>query len=1647
MNENENNNKNNVYEILAKKRESMIRGNEKKKRKAGSVHQATQDNKKINININQNININTNNKDLEREKRSKFTMAKRKTIDVKKKGMRMKSCILALEKPVHSQKNNKLYLPKVKIEKNPSKEMESSFKMDNLPEKKTDSRNVKKEQFFEFFINDNIKNRRYYLKDNLITTTKYNVFTFIPKSLLYQFSRLSNVYFLFTAIIQSIPLISPLTSLTAIIPLIFVLGISMIRELIEDLVRNTYDNLNNNEEVIVLRNNRFVKSVSKTLQYGEIILVYENKNIPADMILIDTGFEEGICYVETSSLDGEKTLKLKVANKYTQGFISNDMNKNKGIEKLIQPGNYTFDGYIKINAPNIDLNYVNGTFHALFQKEGCFIEEDINISTNEFLLKGSILKNTNWIIGIVVYTGMNNKIILNSKKPRLKMSKVEKTLNYYLLFIFLFLIICCIECSLSHHFEYTKHKKFYDNFIFISNNPNTESFIVFFTYFLLLNTMIPISLIVSTEIIKMVQGIFMRWDVLLYSKTRHCCCSVKSVSIIEELGNVNFIFSDKTGTLTKNQLQFKYCVIDNKFYEFNNNKNVEIKKNDNVNNQNEEKINKKSANQINIHKSSKVFVNPNEFFKKHHDTTNNSKLMLNEIEDSSFIEDEDNEKKRNLSDNKSIQNKNYKKKSDNYINRIRVVKRQSINTYKKEISLASNQISNYNQINDSSVISENKNDNDKSENENKSEDKSEDKSVDKSEDKSESENKSEDKNEDKSEDNSNNKSESDNKIIKLKKSENNSESESYIESVKSYSIKNEKTHNVNNKKHINHNNYKNNNTIEERRGKKNSTILEIKNEECESSSTYYQIIPFGEAYFQDGNLSKKEGPFNYINEFWKALALTNECIIKDDKGEIKYMGTSPDDLELVKAASRQGYKLIETSINTKTIRISGKDYSYEILKVLGFSSERKRMSIIVRDKSGIKLYIKGADSEISKRLSKKSLENENYEIISNGLIEFSKRGLRTLMVAYRKIRQKDYDSWVNRLHEDELNIQNKQKLMERLYDFIENNLILIGGTVVEDKLQDKVPETIKELRSAGIKIWVLTGDKLDTAENIGHSCNLLSKEQKLFTLKVMPGDDEEIVKEDPYPEIIQFLSEFQEFIDGLVKKYNLDTKYTGKIENDNNSDINYYNYNLDEISEISQSNYQNSSNISNYSVKSKIIDFETFIYLKEKQILEPFSIIIEAPILCGLFKDEEWTKNFLRIAYYSNTVICCRVSPSQKSEVIKKMKEFDQSAVTLAIGDGGNDVSMIMEANIGIGIYGEEGMSAAQASDFAIGEFKLLKRLLFIHGRINLYRISKMILYFFYKNFVFTIIQFFFSFFSLVSGQTIIDDWYITCYNLIFTAFPLCIAAVTDTDIDINDQKEKKKNFALLYKENRDKYRIFSFTQFILKSIKGTIISLLIFFFSIAEEILINGRTQNIWIISLKSYISTLVIVSSNLLMTTNFIVLYLPLSLVITTFLLFIIFLILNHYGLLFTFNSKASIFPLFCSYVTYLSIIITCFYSIIMDYTLKLIDIYFSDKLSSKIMLEKMKEDKRKSFFGLNSKSYTKQSKEKKRNSLPLEARSNSYLISQVPNKLKYLNNNVKTPKSNVNLKDKEYFSLKYIKKINLNDNNDNTQIKKYL
>ena len=1158
-------------------------------------------------------------------------------------------------------------------------------------------------QLIYFHINDNKSNKKYKIKNNEISTTKYNFLSFLPKGLLLQFTRLPNIFFLFTAIIQSIPVISPLTSLTAIIPLIFVLGVSMIREFIEDWKRRNYDDLNNREEVIVFREGVFKKSYSQSLRIGEIILVPEGKTIPADMILIDSGLREGIAYVETSSLDGEKALKFKLANKQTMGVFTENNNKRE-----INFRNLIIGGEIEICPPNQNLNEIYGKIKFFLKNNEVIKANNVfyEITTKEFILKGSILRNTSWIIGVIVYTGMNNKIILNSKKPRTKVSKVEQSMNSYLIYVFFFLILCCFICSILHYNGLRKNKLFYENFVLINRSSFKESFITFFTYFLLLNTMIPISLIVTLEIIKIIQGFFIEWDTKLYSKSHHIFCKARAVSIIEELGNVNFIFSDKTGTLTLNQLKFKYCLINGKCYEY----------------------------------------------------------------------------KRDINYNKTYSLVNNKKLIDNF-------------TFIKEIipfhdNYFSNEVSNKRKI-------------------------------------------------------------------------------------------------------FKENRYK---------SRKESDFLFLEEE------------------------------IHIIDEFWKAIALTNECMVTEDKGDLKYIGTSPDDNELVKTACNQGYKLFSTSIDKKMVRICREgEFSFEILHVLGFSSERRRMSIIFRDKNKIKIYCKGADIEIIKRLSPKAKKMKRFEIISAELDNFSKFGYRTLMIGSKIIKESDYRLWIEKIRKGEKH-QKNSRLIEKLYDFIECDFELLGGTVLEDKLQNKVPDTISALKQADIKIWVLTGDKMDTVENIGRSCNLLSFDEKIFKIKIASQYEDEI-SENPSMEIQNFLSEFRSFIElSISNNKNKNTLHVYSMKNKKTE------------------NYEKSS------ISLSDLSYEFLSGLKEKNLINNFSIIIESPLLNNLFRDEELTEKFLTVAQYASTVLCCRASPFQKSQVVRKIKKFDSEAITLAIGDGRNDISMLMEANIGIGIFGEEGNSAAEAADFAIGEFKLLKRLLFYHGRANMNRTSKMIIYFFYKNFIFTMTQFFFAFYNLSSGQTLMDDWYITCYNLIFTAFPLVVCALTDIDIKEEDSEECKNAMPLLYKESRDTKRYFTLSRFIFTVIKSIILSCIIFLLcSFSTIIDIKGHYSNIWYMSLKNYFCILIAITINIFIEVKFIVYLLPLVVIVTTFVFYMLFLLLVHYGLIFDFNSKASIFPSLSVIKFYLILLVVSTLIGVIDYSIKVYNVFFIKSLKGKLELKR--------------------------------------------------------------------------------------------
>uniref|UniRef100_A0A8C5B6P9 Phospholipid-transporting ATPase n=1 Tax=Gadus morhua TaxID=8049 RepID=A0A8C5B6P9_GADMO len=430
-----------------------------------------------------------------------------------------------------------------------------------------------------------------------------------------------------------------------------------------------------------------------------------------------------------------------------------------------------------------------------------------------------------------------------------------------------------------------------------------------------------------------------------------------------------------------------------------------------------------------------------------------------------------------------------------------------------------------------------------------------------------------------------------------------------------------------------------------------------------------------------------------VQGFFRLLALCHTVMAEEkSKDQLAYQAQSPDEGALVTAARNFGFVFRSRTPESITIMEMGKQQRYELLAILDFDNVRKRMSVIVRSPEGkVSLYCKGADSVIFERLNPSC--RKLMEVTTEHLNEFAGDGLRTLALAYKDVDEDFFSRWKQQHHKASTALENREAQLDQLFEEIETDLLLLGATAIEDKLQDGVPQTIEQLAKADIKIWVLTGDKQETAENIGYSCNLLREEM----------NDVFIVSGNTPEEVKQQLSPVYDPVHPIIPQA----------------------YALEEAMEL----------------------------------------------------------EFLWTACMCQAVICCRVTPLQKAQVVELVKKY-KKAVTLAIGDGANDVSMIKAAHIGVGISGQEGMQAVSSSDYSFAQFRFLQRLLLVHGRWSYLRMCKFLRYFFYKNFTFTFVHFWFAFFCGFSAQTVYDEWFITLYNLVYTALPVLGLSLFDQDVN-----------------------------------------------------------------------------------------------------------------------------------------------------------------------------------------------------------------------------------------------------------------------
>ncbi|KAK9069461.1 hypothetical protein SSX86_011365 [Deinandra increscens subsp. villosa] len=912
------------------------------------------------------------------------------------------------------------------------------------------------------YVNDPLKtNETFEFCGNSIRTGKYSVFTFLPRNLFEQFHRVAYMYFLIIAILNQLPQLAVFGRGASILPLASVLFVTAVKDAYEDWRRHKADKIENNRLSSVLVNDQFQHKRSKDIQVGEIVKVSADETIPCDIVVLCTSDPTGVAYVQTINLDGESNLKTRYAKQETLSRV---------------PGKDVISGLIKCEKPNRNIY----GFQANMEVDG----KRVSLGPSNIILRGCVIKNTDWAVGVAVYAGRETKAMLNNSGAPSKRSRLETHMNREIILLSFFLVTLCIIVSACAGFWLRRHQDELDIMPFYRRKDYSKEQVenynyyglgmeIFFSFLMsviVFQIMIPISLYISMELVRVGQAYFMIRDDKMFDAASNTRFQCRALNINEDLGQIKYVFSDKTGTLTENKMEFQFASISGVDYSG-------------------EKI---------------------EFYGEQG---------------------------------------GYNIQVDGQVWRPKM------------------------------------------------------------------------------------KVQVDSKLLKLSKTRNDTK-------------------------------------------------------------------------------SSKE-----IYDFFLALAACNTIVpivvntSNPNEKLIDYQGESPDEQALVYAAAAYGFMLIERTSGHIVIDIQGERQRFNVLGMHEFDSDRKRMSVILGyPDSTVKVFVKGADTTMFKVIDE-SLNLSVVKSTENHLHSYSSIGLRTLVVGMRALSIAEFDTWQTSYEIASTALMGRAGLLRKVAVNIENNLSLLGASAIEDRLQKGVPEAIESLRKAGIKVWVLTGDKQETAISIGYS-------SKLLTSKMM----QIIINNNSKMSCKKSLE------DALVTSRKL---------------INVTRASEDDASSV-----------------ALIIDGTSLVYILDSELEEQ---LFELASKCAV-------------------VLCCRVAPLQKAGIVALIKNRTDD-MTLAIGDGANDVSMIQMADVGVGISGQEGRQAVMASDFAMGQFRFLVPLMLVHGHWNYQRMAYMILYNFYRNALFVFILFWYVLYTGFTLTTSITEWSSVLYSVIYTAIPTIVVGILDKDL------------------------------------------------------------------------------------------------------------------------------------------------------------------------------------------------------------------------------------------------------------------------
>ncbi|KAG9309612.1 hypothetical protein JVU11DRAFT_10273 [Chiua virens] len=617
---------------------------------------------------------------------------------------------------------------------------------------------------------------------------------------------------------------------------------------------------------------RWERTLWKKLEVGDIVLLRENEQVPADVVVLSTSDPDGLCYLETKNLDGETNLKPRRAMKATSSITSEeDIEKSAFVLESEPPHQnlYLYTGVLRYTDPATGET----------RKEG--------VTLNEMLLRGCTVRNTPWIIGIVVFTGPDTKIYLNGGITPSKQSKIAKETNFNVIVNFVFLlIICALSAVIYGVLDGLPNTsvKIYAPGVDPTSSSALNALVTFVSCLIAFQNIVPVSLFISIEIVKTIQAYFIAQDIDMYYKPFDTACVPKNWGISDDLGQIEYVFSDKTGTLTQNVMEFQKCSIHGVVYG--------------------EGITEAQRGAA-TREGRADAVQPEDLAHK-----------LAELKDTMV-----------------------------------------------------------------------------------------------------------------------------------------------------------------------------------------TTLVKLFKNRYAQVDKLTLVSPKLAEDISDRN-SEQTG---HIIAFFRALAICHTVLAdKPNQAEkpwyLEYKAESPDEAALVAGARDVGFPFVGKSKDAVDIQVMGQPERYTLLKTIEFNSSRKRMSVVVRTPDGrIVLYCKGADSVIYERLSA-NVDPALKEKTTKDMDMFANSGLRTLCIAYRVLTEEQFLMWGRTYDAATAATENREEEVEKAASSIEQELLLLGATALEDKLQEGVPDAIETLHRAGIKLWILTGDKLQTAIEIGFSCNLLKQDMEIMII-------------------------------------------------------------------------------------------------------------------------------------------------------------------------------------------------------------------------------------------------------------------------------------------------------------------------------------------------------------------------------------------------------------------------------------------------------------------------------------------------------------------------------------------------------------------